>query len=1340
MNEELVHHCILVAQESFRESDLDGCMSFLNCVQMASDVFPSLCSKKEDYETLLELYEECQRVPGTENRKALEKAGTLSVMSKILSSVSPVWKESGEGLDLDRQKQFLKVCTGDGTPEQAKHNISIMASMIGSVDEDESDQYGGILKALTSSSRMAIGNDKVVNVLAALTALAEKRPSLFQKGPGSKAIRFALETVLLGRGGSKSDQEDRDEEDEDFEDEAVATPSKRKSKSPGKSPGRRKNMTPAKHVALLDNTSLSVACRRACSALEFLVAHIRMSVLQQRAGKDVMVPSVSHIAQIFEMLAHVLRDRGLPPSNRDRRDCKDRQDRAALRQCCALQLFRLCDRRLAIRVGNGLKNLQENFLSIPMWHTLAGSLLDEEHAVRESAIEELSNMQLGKGYFAASQEVDAMAPSLRFVAMSVFCADGDGHRVHSVANGNAANVGKLSLQMKSSTLQAVLQLRKTCEQVLNGCRQAGKEAERQFEYNLKMKVMPEYAVPFAIHLLCLRRETPSAGGSVPGVPGLTQPVEDVKDNSDDEGDDEYTIDDMAQQKMLRKRLKWLFEPLVESLGSGADNISFLLRLSEMIGSHHQPVELHTAKQTAKLSQSDESFESLGLSPGSPEVRNRALLVAKLKTTCLAAREVLLSFVKKDINLSTYPGQVFLPSSLFQKLDIKGSQESFSSIATKSSADPARRKSSASGTKDGKNSNRSRVHFSPELVARKPSPKEKPNIADIAKEFGAEFNGTSPAKDSPAARSTPGQSTRSAASEKTMGTTPPSNIKTAPSTYEGSSPEEKRESTSVFDVDSDLSMTPSPRAKRAAARRKNELDSKGKSPDSVTEKRAASLAKASLETNDGDEDDDNSSHESPARNMRSTRRSSAPLTQVSAASSSTTSPASDGEHEEEDRKPKAKRKSSPTSVAITKKHRKTKVSVGQRSSFDSMSTVSTGGRSSTRKRASMKSNGKNSVSSDDDMDFHENDEEDAEFALSQRNGRSKKRPITKANKSKKTAARTSFDSMSTLESLPQPKRSRVAKKPVGDSGQSSDDESVEGSGRNASEHKPTDSHSTSRRRKQKNGDGFTQMGSQSTVASSPPRATRRNRKLAPESPLIGLSEKADDGDNSETEEHKVKAGRKRRGGQSDGASPKKKSKAPIRSSSLETEHTASSLGSRSRNGKRTKKEPTDDDSFDAAFPSGRSSKRAGREPVKSSVMEADSDDSNDETDADSPVKQSRRPKKSSPTRPRSKKAAGRATSTQTSEERSSSLSSTSTRSSRRTASKKEAVSKKGVVKDPLDFDSGDDDKEDSVPDSPVKKTTKRRTTKKAATKTAKSGAKKESSTTATETRRSRRTRK
>eukprot|EP00985_Skeletonema_marinoi_P018887 scaffold10684_cov58-Skeletonema_marinoi.AAC.1 len=75
--------------------------------------------------------------------------------------------------------------------------------------------------------------------------------------------------------------------------------------------------------------------------------------------------------------------------------------------------------------------------------------------------------------------------------------------------------------------------------------------------------MPEYCVPYALHLLAFRHETASAAGTLAG-----------EDDSDAEMEaDELAQSEEASEKRLKKRLKFLFDPLIQSLGERADNVS-----------------------------------------------------------------------------------------------------------------------------------------------------------------------------------------------------------------------------------------------------------------------------------------------------------------------------------------------------------------------------------------------------------------------------------------------------------------------------------------------------------------------------------------------------------------------------------------------------------------------------------------------------------------------------------------------------------------------------------------------------------------------------------------------
>lgn len=567
------------------------------------------------------------------------------------------------------------MCCRDGTPEQARHAVSTMASLLNpkssALSQTQNDAFEPLLKSLTSPSRLSLSekdSTKLVSILTALAELADHAPSLFERPRGKKALKFALESVLLGRAHTSSSDDNDTSESEDEADQTLSkskghrspgTTMRRKSTPVAKRRSGLKNLTPGGNGSLLEDPNLSVSCRRLCASIEFVVSYIRSSVLKSKvqAPKDddesdtasVRPAPDTIIQQTFDILSQLLDDHGLALSSQDRKDCKLRQDRAALRQYASVNLLRLCDRRLG---------LEKKYLSVPKWHTLSTTCLDDERVVREAFFEELGNLYTGEQKYGPG----AVAPNHRFLALMSLCVDGDHGANHSAANGGAANVGKSSGMLKSHATKCVALLRKACEEAEVQAQALGREAELAFSLRKKPTLMPEYIVPFAFNLLAHRRETPSAGAD-----GSTN------QSSQTQEDETYEVDE-GQHKILRKRLKCLFDPLVHSFGDSPDNISFLLRMTEMIGKNFRPLFVHHKSQGINAS----SPPSFRLSAGSEsedeiDVRKEAMAEkveiasAKLKIICSTSREVLLSYVKKDINLADHPARILINPTLFEKI-------------------------------------------------------------------------------------------------------------------------------------------------------------------------------------------------------------------------------------------------------------------------------------------------------------------------------------------------------------------------------------------------------------------------------------------------------------------------------------------------------------------------------------------------------------------------------------------------------------------------------------------------------------------------------------------------
>ena len=239
-------------------------------------------------------------------------------------------------------------------------------------------------------------------------------------------------------------------------------------------------------------------------------------------------------------------------------------------------------------------------------------------------MEELSLMLTGEGIY------NRTIPSLRFLAFITLCPDGDSHTLA----GHAANVKFRGRSTKQAALKCTSTLRRTCDTTLLRCRATSRNAANNFERRLKPMLMPEYSVPFAYHLLAFQPDTPSCG----------------LNRKSGESADSY--------KLLRKRLTWLFDTLVKSLGTSADNISFLLRQSELLGHRYTPIEFDL---------SDNQTLADDASLGSTKSSHNSVLRSRLTVICSTAREVLMKFVKKDVNLTPYPGGIQFPAALFKAI-------------------------------------------------------------------------------------------------------------------------------------------------------------------------------------------------------------------------------------------------------------------------------------------------------------------------------------------------------------------------------------------------------------------------------------------------------------------------------------------------------------------------------------------------------------------------------------------------------------------------------------------------------------------------------------------------
>ena len=593
LNAESIEHCIILSQECFENNDCEASAVFLECIKFATSIFPSLGSTEEVFKNLMEFFEASRASHLSSGmKKGLEKFGLVTTLSGIMARCGPASaaaastshpsssgkKKKGSKVSMDfddedgksssndtLREQLLKLCTRDGTPEQARNSVFTISSMIKPPSQStpgssgmasrvrkEKKEFEPLLKALVNPGRLSVPDvttnpktrARIVSVLSAIAAIAECAPYAFNAsgegsrlGWGQRALDFCLDTVLLGKNTrlNSSLAEDGDSSDSD---EEASSPTKK---------GRSKNGKSTK------TNAVSVHCEMLCGAIEVLASHIRSTIIngKQSNGPKLKPLSSDHIREVFSTLVQIIEDGGVPPSSVNGRYCKTAKDKAELRRCASVNLLQLCDVNL---------RLEESYLTPRMWHILSSTLLDSDKSVRSAFVEELTCMYSVSGKFRAVGSAQ-LAPSLRFISLVTLCANGEG-------NAGAANVGqRKSNGVKNAATSCIKGLRMSCQSTQAQCRSMGRKAEKNFEDNLKKKLMPEYCVPYALHLLAFRQETASAAGTLAGE------NDDSASDVSDAMEEEVVHDQEASQKMLKKRLKWLFDPLIQSLGSGADNVS-----------------------------------------------------------------------------------------------------------------------------------------------------------------------------------------------------------------------------------------------------------------------------------------------------------------------------------------------------------------------------------------------------------------------------------------------------------------------------------------------------------------------------------------------------------------------------------------------------------------------------------------------------------------------------------------------------------------------------------------------------------------------------------------------
>jgi hypothetical protein len=302
--------------------------------------------------------------------------------------------------------------------------------------------------------------------------------------------------------------------------------------------------------------------------------------------------------------------------------------------------------------------LDVSFLTPSVSLVLSGLFLDDEFVVREAMVTELIQFVVGIGVFGIEgSDMRPQPPPLRCFAFLALCTDGDHGVDHDPSNGSAASIGKLASKVSKSAMECCVNMRKVYEGMYVHIRSQERNVEKasaRFEHKYKPQLLPEYVVPFVFFLLIHRPETPAS----------SIVTESARSPSSIDGRSRNRNASMAgatecQHRTLRKRLKLIFDALVRSLGDEANNISFLLRMTEMLERNYRPID-------ATLFRISSTSNDASLASDGARTKGSSLLEAKLRVVCQVTRDILLSLVKKDVNLSHFPGNVLIPPIFVKK--------------------------------------------------------------------------------------------------------------------------------------------------------------------------------------------------------------------------------------------------------------------------------------------------------------------------------------------------------------------------------------------------------------------------------------------------------------------------------------------------------------------------------------------------------------------------------------------------------------------------------------------------------------------------------------------------
>lgn len=641
-----------LALESFNEGAYGSSLSFLQAVSLSSKCMPCLGSVDGDvsmFEALVTLFEKSSsesksNTTKLKGSKKQEVASIVSSVSAILASIAPSVASASESALSSKDYKALQ-----------------SALMKICVEGDDAIMARNAVLVLGSFCKATTSTDKTfAPLLKELTA--PHRLSISNAGASLHTILAAL-AALAECASAQFCAEKRAGKAVQFALKLLL-----KNEIPAQQHNQhissKNNKSKAKEVSHNHNAASSIRV----SAIQLAVAYTRASLkfrqkrtkAQDGGNNDNDMAAIlldsDQIESTFEILTDIL-------NNNDNEGELSSDAKVKVKRAATIGLLQLCDSSLPL----------QKYLTSACYVSLSRALLSTE--IRDaSVIMEFNAMtRASKPY--------SNAPSLRLLAMAVSLQD------------DCSSV-------KNAVTDCVHQLRATCELLQS-------QNPTLFDSKYKVKLMPEYALPYSLYLLA----------------HVHAPVVDSSDADNCGNDNVYEADatdvesSSSNKKLtmrIQKQLRMILDPLVQSPTGEADNISFLLRIMEMIGHSYSIRCCSAADKTTTATKS-----------------NNRRLNDTLKRVCRVGRDMLLKGVKHDSQLTAYPHHIQLPANLFYKVVVSSNNKPSSrhgnghhSPVVTPSISP--KMTGVGGGKDddvivGESSSKARVSFSSDLRHRSHSP-------------------------------------------------------------------------------------------------------------------------------------------------------------------------------------------------------------------------------------------------------------------------------------------------------------------------------------------------------------------------------------------------------------------------------------------------------------------------------------------------------------------------------------------------------------------------------------------------------------------------------------------